>query len=124
MASVARTVSIVALLLLGGSGTLAGLQLAGAMAAAGSGSGSTKPGILIGAGMAAYGVVLLAAAIGMLTGRRWGRPLGLAGIAAGLALLVALLAVAGRDEILLGGVAGWAITLVCLALAKGPDRPA
>lgn len=115
--AVARIVSIVLLLVLGGSGALVGLQLLGAMALIPGGQGAS--GAPIAGALGAYGLVLVAAAIGLVLGKRWARLLGIVAIVAGLGVLLTLLAISGApDEILLGGVIIWAATLVCLLLTR------
>ena len=115
--SVARVVSIVLLLVLGGSGALVGLQLLGAMATVGAGPagiGGWIAGAILG-----YGLLLVASAVGLMTGRRWAWPVGSVTLATGIGVFLALVGIYGRDEILLGGAVIWAMVLACLGVARG-----
>ncbi len=115
--SVARVVSIVLLLVAGGSGALVGLQLLVAMTTAQT--GPTGSGAWIAGGIGGYGLVLVAAGAGLVLGRRWARALGIVATLAGIAVLLTLsLVTGGRDEILLGGLIGWVALLACLLVAR------
>lgn len=115
--SVARAVSIVLLLVLGGSGALVGLQLFGAMPTVGTGPGGIGgwiAGVVLGDGL-----LLIASAVGLMTERRWAWPVGSVTVATGLGVLLALVGIYGRDEVLLGGAVIWATVLACLTVARG-----
>ena len=115
--SVARVVSIVLLLVLGGSGALVGLQLFGAIASVGPGPGAI--GGLIAGAILTYGLLVIASAVGLMTRRRWAWPVGSVALATGIGVLLALVGIYGPDEILLGGVVIWATVLACLGVARG-----
>jgi hypothetical protein len=115
VSEIARRVAAALLVLEGASGTFVGLQLLMAMVGAG---GDTTSGAVIAAGTAAYGLALLAAGVGLALGRRWGLLLGTIVIALDALGLVALLLFLRGDEILLGGLVLWAVTLACLLLAR------
>jgi hypothetical protein len=115
VSEIARRVAAALLVLEGASGTFVGLQLLMAMLGAG---GDTTSGAVIAAGTAAYGLALLAAGVGLALRRRWGLVLGTIAIALGALGLVALLLFLRGDEILLGGLVLWALTLACLLLAR------
>jgi hypothetical protein len=118
--SIARRVSIVLLLVLGGSGALVGLQLFGAMATVGTGPGGI--GGWIAGAVLVYGLLLIASAIGLMTGRRWAWLAGSVTLATGIGVFLALVGIYGRDEILLGGVVIWTTVLACLGVARGFGR--
>jgi hypothetical protein len=117
MASVARVVAIVLLLMIGGSGAAVGLQLVAAMAALGGGRDAT--GAWLAGGIGGYGLLLVAAAVGLVTRRRWAWALGSIVLGAGIAIIVAITVVSGPDEIVVGGLLIWTTALVFLGLARG-----
>lgn len=118
MTSSARSLAIVLLLVEGLSGVGVGLTLLAGMLSANAGS----TGIAIAGGTLGYGAALTIAAIGILRGRGWGWWLGIAVVAAGLVLLVVLVAITRGDGILLGGVAIWIVTLAALLVGWRSSR--
>lgn len=88
--------------------------VAGVAGAFGLGSSVVVP-----VGVLAYGLALVASALGIWLGRAWGMVLGIVVIALGLGLLVVLLAAVGFDDsVLLGGALIWAITLALLLASR------
>ncbi len=79
-------------------------------------------GLFLVVGIVGYGVASLIGAAGILLEHRWGWPVALLTVLAGLAILVAVLAITGwRDEVIWGGIAIWVVTLV-VVVAAGPRR--
>jgi hypothetical protein len=119
----ARRLATALLLVIGISGAFVGLQLLTALASAPQAApGMTSSGVGISAGMAAYGIALVVAGIGLARRRFWGVVLGVLGIGAGALLLLGLLTIAEDDAVLLGGLVIWAVTLGCLLLARSAVR--
>jgi hypothetical protein len=116
--SSARSLAIVLLLVEGLSGVGVGLTLLPGMLSTNAGS----TGLAIAAGTLGYGAALSVAAIGILRGRGWGWWLGIAAIAAGLALLVVLVVMTRGDGVLLGGVLIWIVTLGALLVGWRSSR--
>jgi hypothetical protein len=95
--------AIVLLVMEGIPGLTVGASLAPAIGAGG---------LFLVAGIVGYGVASLAGAAGVLLGRRWGWPVALATVLAGLAILVVVLGITGwRDAVIWGGIAIWLVTL-------------
>jgi len=103
------------LLVEGLSGSFVGFTLvAGVVGTFGAGPNLAIPG-----GVLVYGLALLAAALGIALGMRWGWVLAVVVIVLGLGLLVVLLAMVGFDDpVLLGGAVIWAITLAALLAGR------
>ena len=96
-----------------------GLTVGGSLAPAIGGGG-----LFLVAGIVGYGVASLIGAAGIVLGRRWGWPVALITVLVGLAILLAVLGIAGwRDEVIWGGIAIWVVTLAAL-LASRPRRRA
>jgi hypothetical protein len=115
----ARRVATALLLVIGMSGAFVGLQLLAAVASASDRApGTTASGVGISAGMAAYGIVLVVAGIGLARRRFWGLVLGAIAIGAGEVILVGLLTMTEDDAVLVGGLGIWAVTLGCLLVAR------
>ena len=114
----ARRLATALLIVIGISGAFVGLQLLIALANAPQPvQGTSASGVAIAAGMAAYGIVLVAG-IGVARRRLPGLVLGAMAIGAGALLLLWLLTITEDDALLLGGVVIWAVTLGCLLLGR------
>jgi hypothetical protein len=106
------------LFLIGASGIAAGGTMLGAAA---NGGGSLADdvraaGVGIGTVIATYGFFAVAAGAGLILLKRWGWRLGLGLIAAGLVILVGIVAGIGLDPVIGFGASLWAITFACLLL--------
>lgn len=119
IARLAIRIAMAMLLVMGLSGISVGLSLAAAM----FGAALPPAGVAIPAGLIGYGVALAGGGFGILLGRRWGWPLGVAALVVGVTTLVILLGiVGGTDAVLAGGLVTWGATLGLLLLGW-PARP-
>jgi hypothetical protein len=111
-----RIVGIGLLLLIGLSGLLVGLQLVLALLSVNGGREPT--GWLIGGGIAAYGLLLTGAAIGLILQRRIAFAIAVFGLVLGLIGLAALSVIDGLDGVFTFGVGIWLVALVCVILGR------
>jgi hypothetical protein len=112
----AEWLAIALLVMEGIPGVTVGVSLAPAIAGGG---------LFLVVGIVGYGIASLAGAAGIVLGRRWGWPVALITVLAGLAILVAVLGIAGgRDEVIWGGIAIWVVTLAALIAARPRRRAA
>ncbi|TMF35732.1 MAG: hypothetical protein E6I26_09590 [Chloroflexi bacterium] len=77
--------------------------------------------LMMGAGIAGYGIACAFAAAGIWSRTRWGWLLGVVTVGIGLVLLIVATIIAGPDSILGLGLVVWGLTLACL-LAPGTRR--
>jgi hypothetical protein len=118
--SIARTIGIVLTGLIGLSGLGVGLSL-WLTVGAGADDGS-QVGLLIGPGIAAYGLITALGAYGIWRGNRLGWWVAVVAIAAGLVLLIRFATLGIElDEAFTGGAIIWGADLVAL-LAPGTRR--
>jgi len=102
------------LILIGVSGIGAGgglLSVTGSSDAAADVRGAA---LLMGSGIAGYGIACAFAAAGIWSRARWGWPLGVVAAGVGLILLIVATIIAGPDSILALGLVVWGLTLACL----------
>jgi hypothetical protein len=107
--------------LLGFSGVAVGLSLAAVLASGGgvpADLARDQGAVALTAGIVGYGAIDVVGAIGLWRRSRAGQVAAIAADAAGLAVVVWAMAIAGLDDVLLGGAALLTLAAVLAALAR------